>query len=55
MCCCQRLFKNTSDSCNQGVGGMSRKAKIHRPFRAGVLDARPTFCDLLRNLEAYAC
>ena len=36
---------------HQGVGGMSRKAEIHRPFRAGVLNSRPTFCDLLRNLE----
>ena len=52
MCCCQRLFKNTSDSCNQGVGGMSRKAKNPPPLQGrGVLNALQKICDLLRNLE----
>lgn len=37
---------------HQGVGGMSRKAKNPPPLQGrGVLDSRPTFCDLLRNLE----
>ena len=36
----------------QGVGGMSRKAKNPPPLQGrGVLNALQKICDLLRNLE----